>query len=232
MRNRAYDRAEAAYLQALQDDAKDADVYNSLGAVYEAQERPREAETAYRQALALASDHTRARLNLGNLLRREQRFAEAKSLFLAVLASDPRPAIQYEGHYYLGYLHLDQRDYLRAYDFFATALKSQQRAKGFYALANACHHLGRQDEQIRHLRQAVALEPEFGRCLPQPWSLVPAARRIRSCRRGTAPRLAPRTRCGHCPLQFRCALRANWATGIGPARFRNCRATAPGKDVP
>ena len=161
MRNQAYDRAEVAYLQALQDDAKDADVYNSLGAVYEAQGRPREAETAYRQALALASDHTRARLNLGNLLRREQRFAEAKSLLLAVLASDPRPAIQYEGHYYLGYLHLDQQDYLRAYDFFATALKSQQRAKGFYALANACHHLGRQDEQIRHLRQAVGLDPEF-----------------------------------------------------------------------
>ena len=161
MHNQAYDRAEAAYLQALQDDAEDADVYNSLGAVYEAQGRPREAETAYRQALALASDHTRARLNLGNLLRREQRFAEAKSLFLAVLASDPRTAIQYEGHYYLGYLHLDQQDYLRAYDFFATALKAQQRAKGFYALANACHHLGRQDEQIRHLRQAIDLEPEF-----------------------------------------------------------------------
>lgn len=161
MRNQAYDRAEAAYLQALQDDAEDADVYNSLGAVYGAQGRPREAETAYRRALAWASDHTRARLNLGNLLRREQRFAEAKSLFLAVLASDPRPAMQYEGHYYLGYLYLDQRDYLRAYDFFATALKSQQRAEGFYALANACHHLGRQDEQIRHLRQAIDLEPEF-----------------------------------------------------------------------
>ena len=161
MRNQAYDRAETAYLQALQDDAGDADVYNSLGAVYEAQQRPREAETAYRQALALASDHTRARLNLGNFLRGEQRFAEAEFLFLKALANDPRPAMQYEGHYYLGYLHLDQRDYLRAYDFFATALKAEQRAKGFYALANACHHLGRQDEQIRHLRQAVALDPEF-----------------------------------------------------------------------
>ena len=161
MQNQAYDRAEAAYLQALQDDADDADMYSSLGAVYEAQRRPREAETAYRQALALASDHTRARLNLGNLLRGEQRFDEAESLFLGALANDPRPAIQYEGHYYLGYLHLDQRDYLRAYDFFATALKAQQRAEGFYALANACHHLGRQDEQIRHLRQAVDLDPEF-----------------------------------------------------------------------
>ncbi len=161
MRNQAYDHAESAYLQALRDDADDADVYSSLGAVYEAQSRPREAETAYRQALALASDHSRAQLNLGNLLRREQRFAEAKSRLLGVLARDPRPAIQYEGHYYLGYLHLDQRDYLRAYDFFTTALKAQQRAKGFYALANACHHLGRQDEQIRHLRQAIDLEPEF-----------------------------------------------------------------------
>ena len=160
MRSQAYDRAEVAYLQALQDDADDADVYSSLGAVYEAQRRPRKAETAYRQALALASDHTRARLNLGNLLRGEQRLDEAKSLFLEALANDPRPAIQYEGHYYLGYLHLDQQDYLRAYGSFTTALEAEQRAEGFYALANACHYLGRQDEQIRHLRQTVVLDPE------------------------------------------------------------------------
>ena len=161
LRNQAYTRAEAAYLQALQADPDDADVYSSLGAVYEAQRRPREAETSYRQALALASDHTRARLNLSNLLRGEQRFDEAKSSLLEVLANDPRPAIQYEGHYYLGYLHLDQRNYLQAYGSFTAALEAEQRAEGFYALANACHHLGHEDEQIRHLRQTVELDPEF-----------------------------------------------------------------------
>ena len=160
MRNQAYVRAEVAYLQALQA-GPDADVYSSLGAVYEAQKRPREAERAYRQALAWASDHTRARLNLGNLLRREQRFDEAESLLLETLSNDPRPAIQYEGHYYLGYLHLDQRDYLRAYGSFAKAVEAEQRAEGFYALANACHQLGRQDEQIRHLWQTVDIDPEF-----------------------------------------------------------------------
>ncbi len=160
MRNQAYARAEEAYLQALQV-GPDADVYSSLGAVYEAQKRPREAETAYRQALARASDHTRARLNLGNLLRKEQRFDEAESLLLEVLANDPRPTIRYESYYYLGYLHLDQRDYLRAYGSFTTAIEAEQRAEGFYALANACHHLGRQDEQIRHLRQTVDLDLEF-----------------------------------------------------------------------
>ena len=160
MRNQAYDRAERAYLQALQA-GLDADVYSSLGAVYEAERRPREAETAYRRALALASDHTRARLNLGNLLRGEQRFDEAKALFLEALANDPRSVIQYEGHYYLGYLYLDRRDYLRAYGSFTTAVEAEQRAEGFYALANACHRLGRQDEQIRHLRQTVDIDPEF-----------------------------------------------------------------------
>ncbi len=160
MRNQAYARAEVAYLQALQA-GPDADVYSSLGAVYEARKRPREAERAYRQALARASDHTRARLNLGNLLRREQRFDEAESLLLETLSNDPRPAIQYEGHYYLGYLYLDQRDYLRAYGSFAKAVEAEQRAEGFYALANACHQLGRQDEQIRHLWQTVDIDPEF-----------------------------------------------------------------------
>ena len=161
MRNQAYAQAGAAYLQALQANPDDADIYSSLGAVYEAEGRSREAERAYRQALALAPDHTRARLNLGNLLRGEQRFDEAKSLLLEVLADDPRPTIQYEGYYYLGYLHLDQRGYLQAYSSFTTALEAEQRTEGFYALANACHNLGRQDEQIRHLRQAVDLDPEF-----------------------------------------------------------------------
>ena len=78
-----------------------------------------------------------------------------------MLANDPRPTIRYESYYYLGYLHLDQRDYLRAYGSFTTAIEAEQRAEGFYALANACHHLGRQDEQIRHLRQTVDLDPEF-----------------------------------------------------------------------
>ena len=160
MRNQAYARAEEAYLQALQV-GPDADIYSSLGAVYEAQKRPRKAERAYRQALARAPDHTRARLNLGNLLRKEQRFDEAESLLLEVLANDPRPTIQYESYYYLGYLHLDQRDYLRAYGSFTAAIEAEQRAEGFYALANACHHLGHQDEQIRHLRQTVDLDPEF-----------------------------------------------------------------------
>ena len=160
MRNQAYARAEVAYLQALQS-GPDADVYSSLGAVYEAQKRPREAERAYRQALSRASDHTRARLNLGNLLRREQRFDEAESLLLETLSNDPRPAIQYEGHYYLGYLYLDQRDYLRAYGSFAKAVEAEQRAEGFYALANACHQLGRQDEQIRYLWHTVDIDPEF-----------------------------------------------------------------------
>ena len=169
---------------------------------------------------------------MGNLLRREQRFAEAKSLLLTVLASDPRPAIQYEGHYYLGYLHLDQQDYLRAYDFFATALKSQQRAKGFYALANACHHLGRRDEQIRHLRQAVGLEPEFaaahrnlGVLYLQRGEYALAEEALRR-----ALHLEPDVAIA--PLQSRCVLHANWAPGTGPDRFRNRRAATPGGDVP
>ena len=161
VRNQAYAQAEAAYLQALQVAPDDADVQSSLGAVYEAQGRLQEAETAYRQALAVAADHTRARLNLGNLLRGDRRFAEAEALLLAALANDPRPTIQYEGHYYLGYLHLDQRDYLRAYDAFSTALEAEQRAEGFYALANACHQLGAEAEQIRHLRHTIDIDPEF-----------------------------------------------------------------------
>ena len=41
------------------------------------------------------------------------------------------------------------------------ALAADLRADGFYALANACHGLGYQDEQIAALQQAVRIDPSF-----------------------------------------------------------------------
>jgi Flp pilus assembly protein TadD len=161
MRNQEYVLAEEAYLQALQTTPDDADIHSSLGAAYQLQHRPQEAEAAYRKALVLAADHSQARINLGKLLREQQRFEAAETLFLEVLNNDPRPIIQYEGHYHLGYLYLGRQDYMQAYHSFTAALQAQQQAVGYYALSNACHHLERKDEQIRHLQQAIALDPNL-----------------------------------------------------------------------
>ena len=70
----------------------------------------------------MAPDHSRARLNLGRLLRRQQRPQEASAAFQIALESDPRPPIQYEANYYLGHLSLDRQNYLEAYRSFRAAL--------------------------------------------------------------------------------------------------------------
>ena len=175
--------------------------------------------------------HTRARLNLGNLLRGEQRFDEAKSLFLEVLANDPRPTVQYEGHYYLGYLHLDQRDYLRAYDSFTTAVEAEQRAEGFYALANACHQLGRQDEQIRYLWQTVDIDPEFAAAHRNLGALYLQRGEHSLAEEALlqALKLEPDVAIAHYNLGV--TLYAHRATRIGPDCLRNRRAATPGWDI-
>lgn len=161
LRNGEYGRAEQALLQALEESGEDADIYNSLGAARQRLGRDAEAEAAYLRALAIAPDYARPRLNLGELYLKQQRLPEAQAALEAALASDPRPATQYEGRYHLGQLQLAGHQYALAYQAFALALQAQRRPEGYYALAGVCQQLGRIEEEMAHLQQAVALDPDF-----------------------------------------------------------------------
>ena len=161
MRNQQYELAEQAYLRAMQSDPLDSDVRNSLGAVYYRQGREEEAEKAYRKAAELSPDHALPWLNLGHLLAEKGRLPEAREALQQALDLDPRPNAQYQGHHGLGNLHLARQDFPAAHAAFSRALEFRERSGAYYGLANACAHLGLNEEQVEALEQAVALEPGF-----------------------------------------------------------------------
>ena len=158
-----YARAHQAYRQALQHNPDDADVHNSLGALYQTQGRWQDAETAYRKAVRLAPDHARAQLNLAALYMRRNRRQEARPALLAAAAADPRPPVQYEAHYKLGHLHLQQEDFPQALQAFLKALAVRPSAPAYYGMASAVP--GQTQAQRRALEQAVALDSTFAPAL-------------------------------------------------------------------
>src|ERR1700760_1267338 len=72
--------------QPLRPFAATAPEYANLGVALEAIGQTNEAEAAYRKAVALDPKLASARCNLGNLLQRQQRAAEAAQEFRAALA--------------------------------------------------------------------------------------------------------------------------------------------------
>ena len=154
-------QAEAAYLAARRQFPGDADVLNSLGAARQRLGRTDEAEATYREALALAPEHSRARLNLSRLLRLSGRLAAADSAARLALANDPRPGIQHEAHAELGTVAIDRGDLPAAMAAFTAALQLQERSQTRYLLAGVCHRLGRLDEEVEHLELAVERTPDY-----------------------------------------------------------------------
>lgn len=81
-----------------------AEVHNNLGLIYHAAGDFAGAEGQFRQALDRWPDMLAARINLGNALKGQQRFAEADAALQAALDQAPRdPAVLYN----LGILYLD-----------------------------------------------------------------------------------------------------------------------------
>ena len=129
--------------------------------VYQFQNRPQEAETAYLRALEIAPDHVRAGINLGKLYLEQRRLRQARQVLENALRHDPGPDSRHEAHYNLGYVHLFEGEFRQAYSSFQHALKARERPLAYYALSNACGQLGLRAEQRRALERAVQLDPTF-----------------------------------------------------------------------
>ncbi|MCA9538070.1 MAG: tetratricopeptide repeat protein, partial [Myxococcales bacterium] len=81
-----------------------AEIYNNLGLIYHEAGDYIGAELQFRKALARWPDMLGARINLGNALKGQQRYADADAVLRAALADHPRsPEVAYN----LGILYLD-----------------------------------------------------------------------------------------------------------------------------
>jgi len=115
------------------------------------------AERHFRSALELAPTQARARRGLGRTLVRAGRVDEAATVYEELLASFPEHV---ELANNLAYCRMQQGDLGRARDLFSRAVSANPRlAASTHALGMLEAALGRREETLAHLSEAVRLSP-------------------------------------------------------------------------
>jgi len=127
-----------------------------------------EAITHLEVALQSAPSYVMTRSKYGWALYLSERFDEAQRVWLAILKDEPQhgPALTY-----LGQLALMQKQNAQAYDYYTRAFEvpddspfdvstnSQMRASMYYRLALAAKGVGKKDEAVQALEEAIFLSP-------------------------------------------------------------------------
>ena len=122
------------------------------------------AETAYRRAIELDPALANAYTNLGNLMFRRGRSAEAESFYLRALQIDPE---QPEAFYNLGFMLYERGDLAACVLNFRRALRSDPAfADAHFNLAMALTELGERDDARLHWNTYLRLDPD------SPWAEV------------------------------------------------------------
>ena len=84
-----FDKAAAAYRQAIAIKSNYAEAHSNLGTALAAQGKPDEAVAAYRQAIRIKPDYAEAYSNLGNVLNRQLTLDEAVAAYRQAITIKP-----------------------------------------------------------------------------------------------------------------------------------------------
>ena len=134
------------YKQAIATNPNDAQLYFSLGGVYDELSRVTDAAAQYRQALERDPTHAEANYKLGMIERNLERPASAIKLY--------RQAIKYRteqkrAHFYLGEMLLQQKNFKAAAEAFSQAVKAEPNHVQSYAkLGNAHMRAGNHQDAL------------------------------------------------------------------------------------
>jgi tetratricopeptide (TPR) repeat protein len=144
------DRAETAYLRALEITPKRDALYRSLANVYRDQARYNKAADALTQALALDPGHAHTNLNLGLIYEGQARFPEATDAFATAVRLDSTLA---DGHHRLGVVQTRLGEFNTALEHLSRALRHDPNHAGAYTQAGqVLLAQGREAEGERALR--------------------------------------------------------------------------------
>jgi len=167
------DSAENLLRRAIEIDTTDKDARLALANILMLGDRLTpvsltEAITHLEAGLQSDPSYVMTRSKYGWALYLSERYNEAMRVWLSVLEDEPQhgPALTY-----LGQLALQQKQYANAYDFYTKAFavpsdspfdistNPQMRASMYYRLALAAKGIGKKEEAIRALKEAVLLSP-------------------------------------------------------------------------
>jgi len=165
--SKQFDKAEAAYRQAIALDEKDARPWGALGALFQYNlRRYEEAEAAYRQAIALDEMDNRPWRALGSLLLyRLRRHEEAEVALRQAIALDKKDARPWGALGDMLSQHSDRYKEAEAAYRQAIALDGKWASPWIALGALLKDHFGRYEEAEAAYRQAIALDEKDAR----PW---------------------------------------------------------------
>jgi len=136
-----------------------ADVRNSLGFVLLALHRQKDAEAAFREAVARDPNFVEAHYQLGNLLREAKRHSDAEASYRRVLALNPDHA---QARNNLGAALGEQRRFEEAAEHFRRASELRPGyAEAHSNLGHAMRAIGEAEEAEAACRRAIALAPRL-----------------------------------------------------------------------
>jgi len=146
------------FRRAIELDPTLADAHNNLGRALHRLERFEAAEQAYRRCLALRPDYAVGNFNLASVLMDRGRFAEAVTVCRQALRRAPRDA---EFLLKLGSAHTHLGEMTAALEAFrAAADAAPENARALWAYGYALVRTGSEQEGLRWLERAWALQPE------------------------------------------------------------------------
>jgi len=151
-----YERSATAYTRALSINPKSVDSLMGLGEVYRLQQHPDEAMEALRQAIGLQPGNWSPYNALGVFYYRQGEFLKAAEQFAYVVALDQD---NMRGQANLATAYMLAGDFARAAPAFERAIEIQPQANTWINLGLMYYYLGRSDDAVAAMQNALALAP-------------------------------------------------------------------------
>jgi tetratricopeptide (TPR) repeat protein len=151
--------AQAEYDRLLAMSPDSARAHQLLGDLFQAQDRPSDAEAEYKAGLAKAPTSVELLITLGDLTRRQSRFEDALGYYERALRLAPR---HFDVLYGLGVTRSYRQEYAQAIEQLRAALRVDgTSAAAHFALGHALLQSGQPALAVPELQTAAAREPRM-----------------------------------------------------------------------
>jgi len=156
-----YDKAEQIFLMLTEISPKDqAAYYNTIVMMYDEAKLPDKAVAAATRLVELDPDNAEAQFNLGYMLIKQKKYAEASNVFKKVIEIDP--GMEY-AYMQLGYCHSQLKQYQSAIDVYEKLIEIvPENADAWMGIAFGYMQQKKWDPAVEPLKKNIELKPDNG----------------------------------------------------------------------